>query len=55
MYIHLQMYSEAQKNATYRWNAKNHQRMLDTRMRSYYRIKERLQVFKELVGLLRVI
>jgi len=55
MYIHRQMYSEAQKKATYRWNAKNHERMLATRMRSYYRLKERLQAFKELVGLLQVV
>jgi hypothetical protein len=49
------MYNEAQKQATYRGNSKNKQRMLATRMRSYYRIKERLQVFRELVGLLEVV
>ena len=53
--MYSEMYSEAQKRATYRWNGKNKQRMLATRMRSYYRIKERLDAFKELVGLLQVV
>jgi hypothetical protein len=51
----LEMYSEAQKQATYRWNAKNREKMLATRMRSYYRLKAYNQAFKELVGLLQVI
>ena len=49
------MYSEAQRKATLKWSQKNREKVNSIRMRSYYRLKESLLVFKELVGLLQVV
>lgn len=48
-------YTEAQKRATYKWNQKNMDKVRATRVRCYYRQKERNKDLSELAGLVDAI
>ena len=48
------MYSEAQKQAIYKWREVNRAKHNEVRMLSYYRLKAFRDTFKELIGLLKV-